>query len=165
MIKRTITTLALFALVSSALADTKSATTQASMDFLADCTISATDMDMGIYNSRTGATGSSVLRVKCNDVYSVRYFDFTGVLTGSNDTIPYTVSYTKGLLGAVTPMPVIAPPLPGNIVNSTVVVTGSNGLQYDDYFFTGVVAPGLWKPAGAYTDLITFTMSFNLVSR
>ncbi len=164
MIKHTITTLALFALVSSALADTKNATTQVTLTVLPDCTISATDMDLGLYNIRTGATGTATVRVKCNDFYAVDYSGFTGLLTHTvvnTQTIPYTVSYTKNgsPVGALAPL---VSPAVGAFVADTNVLTGSGLLQYDDYVLTGNVASGLWKFSGNYQEVINFDLFFGL---
>jgi hypothetical protein len=164
MIKRTLATLAVLALTSSALADTKSASTQVTLNVLPDCTISSTDMDLGIYNARTGASGTATVRVKCNDLYDVAYSGFSGILTHTvvnTETIPYTVSYTKNgsLVGALAPL---VSPATGIFVASTNVLTGSGLLQYDDYVLTGTVASGLWKLAGTYQEIITFDMEFAL---
>jgi hypothetical protein len=171
MIKRTLTTLALFAvatLASSALADTKSASTQVTLDVLPDCTISATDMDLGIYNSRTGANGNATVRVKCNTDYNVAYSGFSGNLTHTvvgTEKIPYTVSYTKNG-GSSSALGTLVSPATGVFVAQTNVLTGSSAtIFYDDYLLTGNVGTGLWKLAGTYQELITFTLNFGLTPR
>ncbi len=170
MIKRTLTTLALFALVSSALADTKSATTQASLAYLPDCSISATDIDMGIYNSRTGASGTGIVRIKCNTEFFVSYSGFTGNLKKGTDLIPYSLTdttYFQSLIG---------------IKNIDKLDTALIKDRWFDYGFIrpvdqalsdiptpvdgfihnlkAVVAPGLWKPSGTYNEVLTFTLEF-----
>lgn len=166
MIKRTLTTLALFALVSSALADTKSATTQVTLNVLPDCTISATDMDLGIYNSRTGASGTATVRVKCNTDYGVTYSGFSGQLSHTivpSEKIPYTISYTKNgtPVGALAPL---APLAFGDLVPYSFpgTLTGNGVNQYDDYVLTGAVASGIWDFSGTYKELITFDLNFLL---
>ncbi len=164
MIKRTLATLALFTLVSSALADTKSASTQVTLNVLPDCTISSTDMDLGIYNIRTGASGTATVRVKCNTDYTVAYSGFSGILTHTvvnTETIPYTVNYAKNG-GSSSALATLVSPATGVFVAQTNVLTGSGLLQYDDYLLTGAVASGLWKLAGTYQEVISFTMTFGL---
>jgi spore coat protein U-like protein len=166
MIKRTLATLAVLALASSALADTKSASTQVSLTVLPDCTISSTDMDLGIYNARTGASGTSTVRVKCNMDYEVLYSGFSGNLTHTivnTETVPYTVAYTKNG-GSSSALATLVSPATGDFVPYAFpgVLTGANGNQYDEYLLTGNVASGLWKLAGTYQELITFTLNFNL---
>ena len=166
MIKRTISTLALFALVSSALADTKSASTQVTLQVLPDCTISATDMDLGVYNIRTGASGTATVRVKCNTDYGVTYSGFSGNLTHtivSTEQIPYTISYTKNGVLPSSSLATLVSPATGVFVAPNSTLTGPSAtVFYDDYLLTGVVASGFWKLAGTYQELITFNMTFNL---
>jgi hypothetical protein len=164
MIKHTLATFAVFALASSALADTKSASTQVTLSVLPDCSVSSTDMDMGIYNARTGASGTATVQVKCNTDYNVAYSGFSGILTHTvvnTETIPYTVAYTKNG-GSSSALATLVSPASGVFVAQTNVLTGSGLLQYDSYLLTGAVASGLWKLAGTYKETITFTMTFGL---
>ncbi|AZI44100.1 hypothetical protein EHF33_14395 [Deinococcus psychrotolerans] len=164
---------------SAALADTKTASSQVSLSVLPDCTISATDIDLGVYNFRTGASGSGTVRVKCNVSDAQLVFGTTPpsdsaafgsgtsmtvnrTLTGpSAATIPYQAKFS------------FAPNVPGqqliNFEGVSVKGVGSlgylglhNDLNNIDLPVVATVAPGLWKPAGQYTDLIVYTLNYNM---
>jgi hypothetical protein len=171
MKKHIIVLSAVLALAGSALAATTSST-EASLSVLPDCSISATDIDMGIYNSRTGASGTGTVRVKCNTEFFVSYSGFTGNLQGSSDQIPYTLTDAAYFQPTIGPKPIDqldSAPIaarwfdygflrpPNNQLAD--IPTPVNGFIHN---LTAVAAPGLWKPAGAYSEILTFDMVFPL---
>jgi hypothetical protein len=168
MIKRTFATLAVLALASSALADSKTASTQASLSYLPECNISTSDIDMGIYNSRTGATGEGIATIKCNTEFFAYYSGFTGNLTKGIDQIPYGLSYSIywSFLPRLIDQPDSASKAArafewGNI-NTNYLPTQPNSVGSNPtiYYLHANVAPGLWKPAGTYSEIVTFNLDF-----
>ncbi len=187
MLKRAILALSTVILVSGVgYADTKTASSQVSLDYLPDCTISATDMDLGLYNFRTGASGTSTLRVKCNTSYLVTYTGYTSFLNKGLDQVSYRMAYTGPALSLFgTTLPQVDVELttdgdsrvgiPGvaNFINlffdpSLFIlgqippgffgnITSETG---DLYAFSGVVDPGQWVPAGSYQETVTFELEF-----
>jgi hypothetical protein len=160
---------AVLALAGTALAATTSST-EASLGVLPDCSVSATDIDMGIYNSRTGATGTGTVRVKCNTEFFVSYSGFTGNLKKGADLIPYTLTDAAYFQPIIGPKPIDqldSAPIsarwfdygflrpPNNQLAD--IPTPVNGFIHT---LTATVAPGLWKPAGSYNEILTFTMEF-----
>jgi len=149
-----------------ALAETRTASTQVTLTVLPDCSISATDMDLGVYNARTGATGTATVRVKCNVNADVTFApnrsnNSQRVLKGpGNSEIPYLMEYflppKQNELGFDNPFANVDF---GNTETTGVFFVKSTS-QGSSFLLRGTVAPGLWKPAGQYTDLITFTMTY-----
>ncbi len=179
MIKYALFTLATLALTSSALADTKSASTQASLSLLTECTISATDMDLGVYNARTGASGTAHAKVSCNTQDATVFVDGNDSILGT-DIPNFGIICTRTLRGVSNTIPYyfeIALPTYRSIIsptnqfgNTRFGATASFGgaswsdslvLHNADFLLTGTVAPGFWKPAGQYTDLVTITLTYN----
>jgi spore coat protein U-like protein len=166
---------ALLTATSSAFAATE-ASSQASLAVLTECTISATDMDLGLYNARTGASGTAHAKVSCNTPdatvfvqgnasfvgYNFSNFGaiFNRTLTGASDTIPYQFEIAN-------PNPVFVTGFGytewGGLVGVSPDGWSCNGCVFhnSDFVLTGTVAPGFWKPAGQYTDLVTITLTYN----
>jgi len=164
---------------SAALAETKTASSQVSLSVLPDCTISATDIDLGVYNFRTGASGSGTVRVKCNVPNAALVFGTNPASSdysfGSNTSM--TVNRTLTGPGAATIpyqakfsfAPNVAGQQPVNFEGVSVTGVGSigytnvhNNLNNIDLPVVATVAPGLWKPAGQYTDLIVYTLNYTM---
>lgn len=160
-------------------ADSKPASSQASLDFLPDCTISATDMDLGIYNARTGANGTSTLNVKCNSTYLVRYTGYTGKLTKGTDHINYRLAFTgrDQFAAGATPNPQVDLELTKDgafqyfglqnfinfFINNFDPALGAISEPTGDiYVFKGSVLPNQWVPAGTYQETVVFTLDFPL---
>jgi hypothetical protein len=168
MLKPTFVALTVLALTSSAFAAT-TASTQASLGYLPDCQISATDIDMGIYNARTGANGTGTVVIKCNTPWAAFYSGFTGDLKKGADTIPYTLKdqiYWNAPILIDINLTDSAPKADrwldyGN-PNSVFVPTPPNTFISDPtvHHLIANVAPGLWKPAGTYSEIVTFTLEF-----
>jgi hypothetical protein len=174
MLKKAILALSTAILVSGiGYADSKTASSQASLGVLPDCTISATDMDMGIYNSRTGASGTSTVRVKCNSTYVVKYTGYTGTLKKGTDQVNYVLRFSGP-----------SQPAFGNVnVQSNLELTKDGSFQYpgvlnflnfyyqggygqitsptgDIYSFSGTASIGQWVPAGTYQETVGFVLEF-----
>lgn len=159
---------ALLATTSSALADTKSASTQVSLTYLPECNISATDIDMGIYNSSTGATGEGIATIKCNTEFFAYYSGFTSNLTKGLDQIPYNLSYS--IYWSRFPRLIDQPDSAskadrafewGNIGTDYLPTQpNSAGSNPTIYYLHAKVDPGLWKPAGTYSEIVTFNLDF-----
>jgi len=151
---------------SVALADSRTASTQVTLTVLPDCSLSATDMDLGVYNFRTGASGTATVRVKCNVNADVTFSpnranNSQRILNGPGGSqIPYHLQEllppAQNDIGFDNPF--------ANVDFSNTDTTGSftvkSTSQGSSFLLRGTVAPGLWKPAGQYTDLITFTMTY-----
>jgi spore coat protein U-like protein len=159
-------------------ADSKPASSQASMDFLPDCTISATDMDLGVYNARTGASGTSTLNIKCNSSYLVRYTGYTGKLTKGANQINYRLAFTgRDEFATGSPTPQVDRELTKDgsfqyfglenfinfYLNDFDPPFGDITLPTGDvYAFTGSVTPNQWVSAGNYQETVVFTLDFPL---
>jgi hypothetical protein len=169
MLKPAFVALTVLALTSSALAATKTASTEAALGVLPDCQISATDIDMGIYNSRTGASGTGTVVIKCNTPWAAFYSGFTGNLTKGADTIPYTLNdqvyWNAPDLRAIDltdSVPLADRWLDYGNPNSVFVPTPPNTFITDPtvHHLIATVTPGLWKPAGTYSEIVSFTLEF-----
>jgi hypothetical protein len=169
-----------FSLLLAATSNTFAATeasTEASLDVIPDCSISATDIDMGIYNSRTGANGTGTVRIKCNVDFRVRNFGYTERLIGDSVNIPYNITYSgTNILGSKQ----LRRSVPGNNKRkfikgcfdpfscndlsdndrNVIVPTGVGNDAFNTYILDAVVDPGLWVPAGQYSQIINFEMEF-----
>lgn len=164
-------------LASGALAETKTASSRVTLSVLPDCTISATDIDLGVYNYRTGANGAGTVRVKCNvpnaDLVlgvdpasqSITNKDFSSIttsrlLTGPNNaTIPYLAAFT---LPPNKPgeQPINFAGVSVNGVGSVGSLNIQNDLNGVDLPVNVTVAAGLWKPAGQYVDTINYVLNY-----
>jgi spore coat protein U-like protein len=174
----TLALLVLGILPSSALAATKAASSQTSLSVLTECTISATDLDLGIYNFRTGASGTAHTKVSCNTPDAVVDVQNNDAFIGAN-SVTNSVTFARTLTGASDTIPYqfeIAHPFPvfglgfgqtewGGIVGGTALGWACTDCVFhnSDFVLTGTVAPGLWKPAGLYSEIVTITLTYNLI--
>jgi hypothetical protein len=174
-----ISSILVFLLLNSiAQGQTKTATSEASLSVLPDCTISATDLDLGVYNYRTGASGIAMVRVNCNiknvsvlmlnndnfqsytsaNLFRTRGVVFGRTLSSGSDQLPYSVEISTSGTGINRGFNVLF----GGIVNGQVFNLGfiNTAFQDTDLLLKAKVAPGIWKPSGIYQDLIQIELEF-----
>jgi len=164
---------------SAALAETKTASTQVSLSVLPDCTISATDVDLGVYNARTGASGTGTIKLTCNvknmklSISQSQTAKFTGPTGGAGRAFELGRQLTGPGGSTIDYAARVSLPDYLSVVdfgsNRSYIALTPNGstpaglvnpLQGVLLKISASVAPGLWKPAGQYTDLITYTLDY-----